>query len=90
MKAKGGYSQGGARATGWQYSGGQGVHQVSIAKMKSEGHEQKYRTTIDGETQDEPLGQRWGKVESALLRRRRSQSPTAPRCLRQPGRQNSA
>jgi hypothetical protein len=55
MKAKGGYSQGGARATGWQYSGGQGVHQVSIAKMKSEGHEEKYRTTIDGETQDEPV-----------------------------------
>ena len=28
------------------------------------------------------LGQRWGKVESALLRRRRSHSPTVPRCLR--------
>ena len=33
-------------------------------------------------SQDEPVGQRWGKVESALLRRRRSHSPTAPRCLR--------
>src|SRR5229473_792086 len=32
--------------------------------------------------QDEPVGQRWGKVESALLGRRRSHSPTAPRCLR--------
>jgi len=32
----------------------------------SEGHEEKYRAVIDGETQDEPVGQRWGKVESAL------------------------
>jgi len=31
---------------------------------------------------DEPVGQRWGKVESALWRRRRSHSLTAPRCLR--------
>ena len=51
-------------------------------KMESEGHEEKYRAAIDGETQDEPVGQRWGKVESAFLRRRRSHSPTAPRCLR--------
>jgi len=49
------------------YSGGQGVHR----KVESEGHEEKYRAVIDGETQDEPVGQRWGKVESALLRRRR-------------------
>ena len=49
------------------YSGGQGVHR----EMESEGHEEKYRAVIDGETQDEPVGQRWGKVESALLRRRR-------------------
>src|ERR1700756_2047521 len=60
------------------YFGGQGVHR----EMESEGHEEKYRAVIDGETQDEPVGQRWGKVESALLRRRRSHSPTAPRCLR--------
>jgi len=32
--------------------------------MESEGHEEKYRAVIDGETQDEPVGQRWGKVES--------------------------
>src|SRR6266436_10445251 len=51
-------------------------------KMESEGPAEKYRAVIDGETQDEPVGQRWGKVESALLRRRRSHSPTAPRCLR--------
>src|SRR5215831_14058406 len=50
--------------------------------MESEGHEEKYRAVIDGETRDEPVGQRWGKVESAFLRRRRSHSPTAPRCLR--------
>ena len=49
------------------YSGGQGVHR----EVESEGHEEKYRAVIDGETQDEPVGQRWDKVESALLRRRR-------------------
>ena len=43
-------------------SGGQGVHR----EMESEGHEEKYRAVIDGETQDEPVGQRWGKVEPAL------------------------
>jgi len=50
--------------------------------MESEGPAEKYRAVIDGETQDEPVGQRWGKVESAFLRRRRSHSPTAPRWLR--------
>ena len=50
------------------YFGGQGVHR----EMESEGHEEKYRAVIDGDhPQDEPVGQRWGKVESALLRRRR-------------------
>src|SRR5215472_5831252 len=61
-----------------QYLGGQGVHR----EMESEGHAEKYRAVIDGETQDEPVGQRWGKVEPALLGRRHSHSPTAPRCLR--------
>jgi len=61
------------------YSGGQGVHR----EVESEGHEEKYRAVIDGGyPEDEPVGQRWGKVESALWRRRRSHSPTAPRCLR--------
>jgi hypothetical protein len=61
------------------FSGGQGVHR----EMESEGHEEKYRAVIDGGySDDEPVGQRWGKVESALWRRRRSHSPTAPRCLR--------
>jgi hypothetical protein len=32
--------------------------------MESEGHEEKYQAAIDGETEDEPVGQRWGKVES--------------------------
>jgi hypothetical protein len=34
--------------------GGQGVHR----KVESEGHEEKYRAVIDGDTQDEPVGQR--------------------------------
>jgi hypothetical protein len=48
--------------------GGQGVHR----EVESEGHEEKYRAVIDeGYLDDEPVGQRWGKVESALWRRRR-------------------
>ena len=35
-------------------------------KMESEGHEEKYRAVIDGETRDEPVSQRWGKDESVL------------------------
>ena len=61
------------------FFGGQGVHR----EMESEGHEEKYRAVIDGGyLGDEPVGQRWGKVEPALWRRRRSHPPTAPRCLR--------
>src|SRR5450755_4988631 len=59
--------------------GGQGVHR----EVESEGHEEKYRAVIDGgHPEDEPVGQRWDKVEPALRRRRRSHSPTEPRCLR--------
>jgi|SRR6516164_126949 hypothetical protein len=62
-----------------EYSGGQGVHR----EVESEGHEEKYRAVINGGyLKDEPVGPRWGKVEPALWRRRRSHSPTAPRCLR--------
>src|SRR6476659_5169609 len=60
-------------------SGGQGVHR----EVESEGHEEKYRAVIDGgHPDDEPVGRRWDKVEPPLRRRRRSHSPTAPRCLR--------
>jgi hypothetical protein len=72
-------SQGGPEASNQRFSGGQGVHR----EVESEGHEEKYRAVIDGgRPDDEPVGQRWGKVEPALRRRRRSHSPTAPRCLR--------
>ncbi len=71
--------QGGPEATNLRFSGGQGVHR----EVESEGHEEKYRAVIDGGyPEEEPVGQRWGKVEPALWRRRRSHSPTAPRCLR--------
>jgi hypothetical protein len=44
---------------------------------------QKYRAVIDGGyPEDELVGQRRGKVEPAVWRRRRSHSPAAPRCLR--------
>ncbi len=67
-----------AAARVW-HCGGQGVHR----EVESEGHEEKYRAVIDGGCPaDEPVGQRWDKVEPALWRRRRSHSPTAPRCLR--------
>ena len=39
-------------------------------------HEEKYRPVIEEETQDEPVGQRWGKLESAFPGRRRPHSPT--------------
>src|SRR3954447_2198755 len=72
-------SQSGPEAKNLQLSGGQGVHR----EVESEGHEEKYRAVIDGgHPEDEPDGQRWGKVEPALRRRRRSHSPTAPRCWR--------
>jgi hypothetical protein len=71
--------QGRPEAAIQQYSGGQGVHR----EVESEGLEEKYRAVINGGyPDDEPVGQRWGKVEPALWRRRRSHSPTAPRCLR--------
>ena len=72
-------SQGEPEAAISRYSGGQGVHR----EVESEGHAEKYRAVVDGGCpEDEPVGQRWGKVEPALCRRRRSHSPTAPRCLR--------
>ncbi len=47
-----------------QYSGGQGVRR----EAESEGHEEKYRAVVDGGyPKDEPVGQRWGKVEPALV-----------------------
>ncbi len=72
-------SQGGPGASSLHYSGGQGVHR----EMESEGHEEKYRAVIEGgHPEDELVGQRRGKVEPALWRRRRSHSPAVPRCLR--------
>jgi signal transduction histidine kinase len=34
---------------------------VSIARWNPKGIEEKYRAVIDGETQDEPVGQRWAR-----------------------------
>ena len=47
--------QGGPEAT--TFFGGQGVHR----EVESEGHEEKYRAVIDGETRDEPVGQKRGR-----------------------------
>jgi hypothetical protein len=59
--------------------GGQGVRR----EVESEGYAEKYRAVVEGGyPKDEPVGQRWGEVEPALWRRRRSHPPTAPRCLR--------
>jgi hypothetical protein len=71
--------QGRPAAAVWLYCGGQGVHR----EVESEGLAEKFRAVIDGDhPEDEPVGPRWGKVEPALRRRRRSHSPTVPRCLR--------
>ena len=51
---------------------------VSTARWESEGHEEKYRAVIDGKPKMNRSA-KGGQVESALLRRRRSHSPTAPR-----------
>src|ERR1700719_3515559 len=72
-------SQGRPEAISLQFSGGEGVHR----EVESEGHEEKYRAVINGGSpEDEPVGRRWDQVEPAVWRRRRSHSPTAPRCLR--------
>ena len=66
-KAKAGYGQGGPGA-GCSSTGGQGVR----SDLESEGHEEKYRAVVNGgHPEDEQVGQRWGKVEPALLGRRR-------------------
>ena len=49
------------------HKGGQGVRR----EVESERHEEKDRAVIKEATPDEPVGQRWGKVESALWGRRR-------------------
>ncbi|AUS96081.1 hypothetical protein CDQ84_18445 [Clostridium thermosuccinogenes] len=69
----------GVMSQGLAEARGQGVH----CEMESEGFEEKYQAVINGsDSTDEPVGQRRGKVEPALWRRRRSNSPVAPRCLR--------
>src|SRR5437667_10842644 len=56
---------------------------LRLSHSASEGYAEKYRAVVDeGYLKDEPVGQRWGKVEPALWGRRRSHTPTAPRCLR--------
>jgi hypothetical protein len=61
-----------------QDSGGQGVHR----EVESEGHEEKDRAVINGGHPKMNQSAKGGeKVEPALRRRRRSHSPTAPRCL---------
>ena len=53
-----------------RYPGGQGVHR----EVESGGHEEKCRAVVEGGIPDEPVGQRWGKVEPALRGRRRYSS----------------
>jgi len=60
-------------------TGGQGVRREAGSERPAE----KYRAVIEGgHPHDEPVGQRWGKVEPALWGRRRSHPPTVSRCLR--------
>ena len=56
-KANAGHSQGGPGATLPVLR-----RQRVYREVGSEGPAEKYRAVIDGETQDEPVGRRWGKV----------------------------
>ena len=65
------------------FSGGTGISDPISREAESERLAEKYRAAIEGShPHDEPVGQRWGKVEPALWGRRRSHSPTVTRCLR--------
>ena len=69
-KGKAGYRQGRPEAAPWSF-GGQGVYR----EVESEGLGENYRVVIEGSyPDDEPVGQRWGMVEPALLGRRRKGS----------------
>src|SRR3954469_10394692 len=71
------------RRTGCPPRGGVRGGRGARGEGGSGGYAEKYRAVVDGGyPKDEPVGQRWGKVEPALWGRRRSHSPTAPRCLR--------
>ena len=54
---------------------------VSTARWNPKGMRRSTGSQSMELSDDEAVGQRWGKVEPALWRRRRSHSPTAPRCL---------
>jgi len=59
-------------------TGGQGVHR----EVESEGFAEKYRAVVEeSHPSDEPVGQKWGKVEPAVWKRRRSHPPIVPRCV---------
>src|SRR5260370_35445446 len=59
------------RAPSARTTRGQGVRR----EAGSERHAEKYRAVIEGgHLQDEPVGQRWGKVEPALWGRRGGRS----------------
>lgn len=52
-------------------------------EVESEQHDEKSRVVVDGGcANDDPVGQRWDKVEPALWGQRRSHLRTATRCLR--------
>jgi len=59
--------------------GGQGVHR----EVESDGLAEKHRAVAEGgDPVGEPVGQRRGKVEPALWRRRHIYPPVVPRCVR--------
>lgn len=61
------------KTEGWQGVG---------REAESERFEEKRRAVVNGnQTEDELVGQREGKVEPALWRRRHTRSPLVPRCL---------
>jgi hypothetical protein len=61
---------------------GKGLRTLGGFPVRVGGRLDKTGVTLRAGQETRALGQRWGKVESALLIRRRSHSLTGPRCLR--------
>ena len=66
----------------WRTAGKQPEGRVSTARWNLKGLRRSTGPYLRGPPRDEPVGQRRGKVEPALWRRRRSHPPVGPRCVR--------
>src|SRR5439155_20339063 len=58
------------------------LHPAHSACLKGKRRRRGPEPKAEGRPKDEPVSQRWGKVQSELWRGMHPHSPTAPRCLR--------